>query len=77
MAKDEACYVTLTCFPPQAGDNVQYSPPLGWGGVGNHVPCHLDIWGQRQLSLLCQELVSQNPGSVPTRPLCSGNPLLL
>nr|XP_060500509.1 uncharacterized protein LOC132686649 [Panthera onca] len=52
-------------------------PPLGRvAGVGDHSQHHLDFWGRRQLSLIGQEPVSQSSGSVPTGPLCAGNPLL-
>lgn len=78
MAKGGARCVPLVGSLRQAGEGVRYSrAPLGRvAGVGDHSQHHLDFWGRRQLSLLGQEPVSQSSGSVPTGPLCAGNPLL-
>ncbi|XP_073903788.1 SLAM family member 9-like isoform X2 [Castor canadensis] len=78
IMRDKTCFITLTCFLEQAGEDVQYSwDPPDQGAVVSHGGATLSVsWRSGDSdSYYCtaKNPVSQNSSSVSTRPLCSAS----
>lgn len=80
--KDGTCFITLVCSLDQPGEDVQYSwDTRGQGAVVSHGGTTLSVSWRSGVSdsyhCTVKNPISQSSSSIPVRPLCSGNCLLL
>ena len=80
--KDGTCFITLICSLDQPGEDVQYSwDTRGQGAVVSHGGTTLSVSWRSGVSdsyhCTVKNPISQSSSSIPVRPLCSGNRLLL